>query len=64
MEAVADNGDALMLERQPREKISTRIEAEAARAIEEAAERRRTTPSQVARVLLEDGARSLAGEAR
>jgi hypothetical protein len=40
-----------------REKISTRIERDALALIESAARAQRTTPAQVARVLLEDAAR-------
>jgi hypothetical protein len=43
-----------------REKITTRVAREAYEAIEREAEQRRTTPAQVARVLLEDAARELA----
>ena len=41
----------------PRERISTRIAADTRAVIERLAAERRTTPAQVARVLLEDGAR-------
>jgi antitoxin component of RelBE/YafQ-DinJ toxin-antitoxin module len=44
--------------------ISTRIDSEVAELIARAAEERRTTPSQVARVLLEDAARLLQSEQR
>jgi uncharacterized protein (DUF1778 family) len=49
-----------MSDRQSREQISTRVARDAYEVIERAAEARRTTPSHVARVLLEDGARALA----
>jgi hypothetical protein len=45
--------------RQPRESISTRIDADAHAVIEKIAEQRRTTAAQVARILLEDGAKEL-----
>jgi hypothetical protein len=45
--------------RQPRESISTRIDADAHAAIEKIAKQRRTTAAQVARILLEDGATEL-----
>ena len=49
-----------MSEQRPtRGQISTRIERDALEVIEKVAAERRTTPSQVARVLLEDGARQL-----
>jgi hypothetical protein len=44
---------------QPRESISTRIDADAHAVIEKIAEQRRTTAAQVARILLEDGAKEL-----
>jgi hypothetical protein len=47
--------------RQPRESISTRIDPDARDVIEKIAEQRRTTAAQVARILLEDGAKSLGG---
>jgi hypothetical protein len=47
-------------EQRPREPISTRIERDALEVIAKVAAERRTTTSQVARVLLEDGARQLA----
>jgi hypothetical protein len=47
--------------KQPRESISTRIDPEARDVIERVAAARRTTLSQVARVLLEDAAKQLAG---
>jgi hypothetical protein len=46
--------------KQPRESISTRIDAAAREIIERVASQRRTTPAQVARVLLEDAAQKLA----
>ncbi len=49
-----------MIERKARQPIATRIEPEAFRLIEHEAEVRRTTPSHVARILLEDAARELA----
>jgi len=49
-----------MHERQNREQLSTRIARAAYEVIERAAEAQRTTPSHIARVLLEDGARELA----
>lgn len=45
-----------------REPVSTRIARDAYELIEREAEARRTTPAQVARVLLEDAARELQGE--
>lgn len=48
----------------PRESISTRIDAKAREVIERVAASRRTTPAQVARVLLEDAAKQLARETR
>jgi hypothetical protein len=45
--------------RQPRESISTRIDPDAHAVIERIAEERRTTAAQVARILLEDGAKEL-----
>jgi hypothetical protein len=45
--------------RQPRESISTRIDSDARDVIEKIAEQRRTTAAQVARILLEDGAKEL-----
>jgi uncharacterized protein (DUF1778 family) len=42
-----------------REQITTRVDAEVRELIERAAVERRTTPAQVARVLLEDAARGL-----
>jgi hypothetical protein len=45
--------------RHPRESISTRIDADAHAVIERIAELRRTTAAQVARILLEDGAKEL-----
>ena len=45
--------------RQPRESISTRIDPDARDVIEKVAEQRRTTAAQVARILLEDGAKEL-----
>ena len=42
-----------------RERISTRIDSAALEAIERVAAARRTTASQVARVLLEDGVRAM-----
>jgi hypothetical protein len=45
--------------RQPRESISTRIDPDARDVIEKIAEQRRTTAAQVARILLEDGAKEL-----
>jgi hypothetical protein len=45
--------------RQPRESISTRIDPDAHAVIEKIAELRRTTAAQVARILLEDGAKKL-----
>jgi hypothetical protein len=50
-------------EQRAREPISTRIERDALQVITKVAAERRTTPSQVARVLLEDGARQLAAGA-
>jgi hypothetical protein len=50
--------------KQPRESISTRIDAKARDVIERVAEARRTTPAQVARVLLEDAAKQLARDVR
>jgi hypothetical protein len=47
------------IKRQPRESISTRIDPNAHAVIEKIAEERRTTAAQVARVLLEDGAKEL-----
>lgn len=46
--------------RQARQSISTRVDREVYRAIERLAERRRTTPGHVARLLLEDAAREVA----
>ena len=48
----------------PRESISTRIDAKAREGIERIAAKRRTTPAQVARVLLEDAAKQLARDMR
>jgi hypothetical protein len=45
--------------RLPRESISTRIDPDARDVIEKIAEQRRTTAAQVARILLEDGAKEL-----
>jgi hypothetical protein len=45
--------------RQPRESISTRVDPAAHAVIEKVAEKRRTTAAQVARILLEDGAKEL-----
>jgi hypothetical protein len=45
--------------RQPRESISTRIDPDGRSVIEKIAEERRTTAAQVARILLEDGAKEL-----
>jgi hypothetical protein len=42
-----------------RESISTRIDHDAHAVIEKVAEKRRTTAAQVARILLEDGAKEL-----
>jgi hypothetical protein len=50
--------------KKPRESITTRIDAKAREAIERAAAARRTTPAQVARVLLEDAAEQLALESQ
>jgi hypothetical protein len=47
------------VKKQARAYISTRIDGEAHALIEKAAAERRTTPAQVARVLLEDAARGL-----
>jgi hypothetical protein len=54
----AGNGGILMSEQQPcrRSKISTVVAPETVELTERAAEERRTTPSQVMRVLIEDGA--------
>ncbi len=49
-----------MSEQQRRRKISTVVAPEAVETIERAAEERRTTPSQVMRCLIEDGAKHLA----
>jgi hypothetical protein len=49
-----------MAEKPPRETITTRIDASARALIERVAAARRTTPAQVARVLLEDAAKQLA----
>jgi hypothetical protein len=54
----AFNLEATMAEAKPRESISTRIDAKAREVIELIAAARRTTPAQVARVLLEDAAKS------
>ena len=48
----------------PRESISTCIDAKAREVIERVAASRRTTPAQVARVVLEDAAKQLARETR
>ncbi len=53
-----------MADKQRRESITTRIDAEAREVIERIAEARRTTPAQVARILIEDGAKELARDAR
>jgi hypothetical protein len=45
--------------RRTRESISTRIDPDAHAVIEKVAEERRTTAAQVARILLEDGAKEL-----
>jgi hypothetical protein len=50
-------------ERARREQIVTRIDSGALATIERLAEQRRTTPAQVARVILEDGVRAIAGNA-
>jgi hypothetical protein len=50
-------------ERTQRERITTRIDPSALETIERLAESRRTTPAQVARVILEDGVRALAEHA-
>ena len=50
--------------KKPRESISTRIDAKAREVIEHVAASRRTTPAQVARVVLEDAAKQLARETR
>jgi hypothetical protein len=50
--------------RKPRESISTRIDAKARAVIERVAESRRTTPAQVARVVLEDAAKEMARDLR
>jgi hypothetical protein len=50
--------------KQPRQHLSTRIATDALEVIERLAEERRTTPAQVARVLLEDAAKALANEPR
>jgi hypothetical protein len=50
--------------RTARLKISTRVAAEARDVIERVAAVRRTTPAQVARVVLEDAAKQLARETR
>jgi hypothetical protein len=42
-----------------RERIATRIDTGALATIERLAEQRRTTPAQVARVILEDGVRAI-----
>jgi len=42
-----------------RERIATRIDPGALATIERVAEQRRTTPAQVARVILEDGVRAI-----
>ncbi len=44
-----------------RERIDTRISVDALATIEREASRRRTTTSQVARCILEDGVRALGG---
>jgi hypothetical protein len=49
-------------QRPERRKISTRVECAALATIERVAAAQRTTPAQVARVLIEDGARALAAE--
>jgi hypothetical protein len=49
---------------QPRENLTTRISIDALEVIERVAAARRTTPSQVARVLLEDAAKQLASDAQ
>jgi hypothetical protein len=49
-------------QRPERRKISTRVECVALATIERVAAAHRTTPAQVARVLIEDGARALAAE--
>ena len=50
-------------EKPVRARISTRIERDALEIIERLAELRRTTPAQVARVLLEDAVREAAAHA-
>ena len=50
--------------KQPRELIATEIDPKARAVIERTAAARRTTPAQVARVILEDAALQLAREAR
>ena len=47
-----------------REQVTTRVDATARATIEREAVARRTTPAQVARVLLEDAARELADRHR
>ena len=50
--------------KKPRESISTRIDVKAREVIERVAASRRTTPAQVARVVLEDAAAKLARDVR
>lgn len=47
-------------ERAKREPIATRVDPDTLATIEHLAEQRRTTPAQIARVLIEDGVRGLA----
>ena len=61
---VSTGGGAMAGTRQTRESITTRIDAQARQAIERVAAERRTTPAQVARVLLEDAAKELARDVR
>jgi hypothetical protein len=46
-----------------REVIATRVDANTLATIERMAEERRTTPAQVARVLIEDGVRAICDNA-
>jgi hypothetical protein len=57
-------GGAHGRDEETQEKLSTRVNAETRKIIERIAATRRTTPAQVARILLEDGAKELARDAR
>lgn len=60
---IGDNAIMSDTDQRKRAPIATRIDSGALETIERLAEQRRTTPAQVARTLLEDGARALAESA-